>query len=228
MPRANRYYSPGQIYHLTHRCHNQAYLLGFVQDRDAYRMKLFEGLRQFRVSLLSYCITSNHVHLLVSAKSTRQVSNFMQKVEGEFAQIYNRRKHRSGAYWGERYHATMIEEGRHLWACLEYIDLNMVRAGVVNHPSDWKWTAWHELMGLRKRYRLMDMDRLLELIGPMEPERFREDYESKIEEKMNRGPLERDRKWTESIAVGSRAFVDRIAAKAEHRIDLSLEKSDQR
>jgi putative transposase len=225
MPRAYRYYLPGQIYHVTHRCHNRAYLLGFAQDKDAYRMKLFEGIRQFRVSVLSYCITRNHVHLLLSEEITRQVSNFMQKVQGEFAQQYNRKKQRSGAVWGGRYHATMIEGGRHLWSCMVYIDLNMVRAGAVNHPSGWKWTAWHELMGCRKRYRLIDINRLLEFVGPLEPERFREEYECRMREKIRRRFLERDTKWTESIAVGSRVFVERIASRVRQRMDLDLERS---
>ena len=73
----------------------------------------------------------------------------MQSLEGDFAQFYNRRKGRQNAFWGDRYHATMIESGEHLWGCLLYIDLNMVRAGVVDHPKDWPWTGYQELMGHR-------------------------------------------------------------------------------
>jgi len=61
MPRANRYVVPGQIYHLTHRCHDRSFLLKFARDRTAYRQKLWEGLRQFQVALLNYGLTSNHV-----------------------------------------------------------------------------------------------------------------------------------------------------------------------
>lgn len=99
MPRANRYIVPGQIYHITHRCHDRAFLLKFGIDRDGYRAWLREGLRRHRVSLLNYCITSNHVHLILHSESAEEVARLMQLVEGCVAQDYNLRKGRSGA-WG--------------------------------------------------------------------------------------------------------------------------------
>jgi hypothetical protein len=69
MARANRIpgvnEDGGGIYHLTHRCHNRAFLLRFACDRDAYRKLVWEHLRRFRVAVLDYCVTANHVHLLV-------------------------------------------------------------------------------------------------------------------------------------------------------------------
>jgi hypothetical protein len=57
---------------------------------------------------------------------------------------------------GDNFHATLVEEGSYLWRCLCYIELNMVRAGVVSHPREWEWVGYHEIMGQRKRYRLLD------------------------------------------------------------------------
>ena len=64
MPRANRYWVAGAAYHVTHRCHDRAFLLKFARDRDRYREILREELSARRVSLRSYTVTSNHVHLL--------------------------------------------------------------------------------------------------------------------------------------------------------------------
>src|SRR5262245_57940501 len=114
MPRANRYSIEGQIYHLTHRCHNRRFLLKFARDRNAYRMKLRKALARFEVSLLDYSLTSNHVHLVTQAEEIEQISCFMQMAAGEFAQNYNRRKHRSGAFWEDRFHSTMIQPDGHL------------------------------------------------------------------------------------------------------------------
>lgn len=69
MLRANRYIVAGQIYHLTHRCHNQAFLFRFGIDRESYRRWLREGLERHAVSLLNYCVTSNHVRLLMHSES---------------------------------------------------------------------------------------------------------------------------------------------------------------
>jgi len=77
------------------------------------------------------------------------ISGWMQEVEGQFAQTYNRRKKRSGAFWEGRYHCTMIEPGPHLWRCMVYIELNMVRAGVVQHPKQWPWCSFQEWIGNR-------------------------------------------------------------------------------
>jgi REP element-mobilizing transposase RayT len=74
---------------------------------------LRERLGRHPVSLLGYCITSNHTHLLLVAQdSEADISRFMQSLEGDFAQAYNlRKKTRSGAFWGDRYHAVMVDTG---------------------------------------------------------------------------------------------------------------------
>ena len=69
MPKALRYFVKGHHYQLTHRCHNRSFLFRFAKDRDAYRAMLRDRLRRFHTPLLAYCITSNHVHLLVTARS---------------------------------------------------------------------------------------------------------------------------------------------------------------
>jgi putative transposase len=109
MPRANRYFVPAQVYHLTHRCHDRRFLMKFARDRNDYRERLRQILPRFEISLLDYCQTSNHVHRLSRAEKPDQISRFMQTLEGEFAQAYNRRHNRSDAYWSDRFHATMIE-----------------------------------------------------------------------------------------------------------------------
>lgn len=118
MGRANQFGSSGGIFHVTHRCHNRAFLLRFAVDRDAYRVILREQLAEFEVWLLDYCVTSNHVHLLLDAGDRIQISGLMRNTAGEFARAYNRRKGRMNAFWGDNFHATLVEEGCYLWRCL--------------------------------------------------------------------------------------------------------------
>jgi putative transposase len=66
-------------------------------------------------------------------------------IAGRTAQENNRRKLRKGAFWEDRYHSTAIETGEHLLRCLVYIDLNMVRAGVVRHPSELPHGGYNEI-----------------------------------------------------------------------------------
>lgn len=210
MPRANRHVQPGHTYHVTHRCHDRAFLLRFARDRQAYRVWLQDGLGRFDVRLLTYCVTSNHVHLLLRSPDTMEVARFMQLVAGGLAQAYNLRKKRSGAFWTDRYHATMIEDGEHLWRCMRYIDLNMVRAGVVEHPSAWEWTGWGELMGLRRRNRLLDMNAVLDALDVGTVEAFRVQHRENVETALARRQLEREPWWSGAVAVGSPAFTKRI------------------
>jgi REP element-mobilizing transposase RayT len=122
---------------------------------------LWEGSRKFNVDIYNYIVTSNHVHLLLSSDSEDGISNFMCHMSGKMARYYNRRKELTGSFWEGRYKSTLIQDGTHLSRCLFYIDMNMVRAGVVDHPRKWKWSGHHELTGLRKRYCVLNLDKLL-------------------------------------------------------------------
>jgi putative transposase len=200
------------ICHLTHRCHNRDFLFKFACDRSEYRERLRLASKEFGVCLLNYAITSSHTHQAVLETKPDGICGMMQKLEGDFAGFYNRRKHRSGAFWEDRYHCTMVENGEHLWNCIQYADLNMVRAGVVRHPRDWNWCGYQELVGDKTRYRLLDRDRLLEVLGMRDLDSFVREYRARIEYAIATGKLQREKCWTESIAVGSRGYVDKIAA----------------
>ena len=128
MPRGNRHFLPGQVWHITHRCHQQAFLLKFARDRQHYLRWLFEARKRFGLCVLNYMVTSNHIHLLVRDAAPNVISQSIQLIAGRTGRDYNQRKARKGAYWEDRYHATAVEADEHLRRCLVYIDLNMVRA----------------------------------------------------------------------------------------------------
>jgi putative transposase len=225
MPRANRYIQPGCVYHLTHRCHDRRFLFRFARDRTEYRRRLRDALGAYDLALLNYCITSNHTHLLVCARMPDSVSRFMQKLEGEFAEYYNLRKRRSGAFWDGRYACTMVDTGAYVWNCMRYIDLNMVRAGVVGDPSHWAWCGYGELVGTRQRYRLLDLAEVLAQGGGGEVAAFRANYRVSIQDALKRRELAREPWWTESIAVGRESFVRAMAQATTNRRELTLEES---
>ena len=164
MPRRRRYWDHHACYHITHRCHEHRYLFRFAKYRDMYRKYLFQASRRFNVSVLSYVVTSNHIHVLIATgdRGYPEVSEALQYVHGEVAQHYNLAKDREGSFWANRFHATWIQEGVHLRRCLFYIDMNMVRVGVVDRPAEWRHSSGHELAGSRQRYRIVDRERLLE------------------------------------------------------------------
>ena len=227
MAKANRFFVRGHHYHLTHRCHNGEYLLRFDRDRKTYRDLLRQYCRRYEVPLIGYCLTSNHVHLLVKVKSEGNVSEFMDALQGDFAQKYNLRKGRSGSFWNGRYHATAIESSHHLWECLRYIDLNMIRARVVEHPSEWPWCTYPELVGVRKRYRIVDQESFKQAFDQdFNNPAFIQFYSSFIQDAID-SDLQREPAWSESLAVGSREFVEEMSGEIERRIRLNIHDSPQ-
>ncbi|HEY7657343.1 MAG TPA: transposase [Burkholderiales bacterium] len=221
MPRASRHFLPGQLWHLTHRCHEKAFLFRFARDRRRYRYWLVEAKERFGLCVLNYVVTSNHVHLLVQDTGERVIARSMQLVAGRIAQEYNQRKERQGAFWEDRYHATAIEPDRHLQRCLVYIDLNMVRAGVVRHPAAWAHGGYKEIQDPPKRYALIELSRLSALCGFGDVDKFQRAHRQWIEEALLNDERKRDARWSEALAVGSQAFVEQVkrnlALRARHR-----------
>jgi putative transposase len=115
MPRANRYFLPGHVWHITHRCHKKEFLLKFDKDRENWVKWLFEAKKRYKVKILNYIVTSNHIHLLVlDDKGRTNIPDTMKLVAGRTAQSYNNRKNRKGAFWEDRYHATAVSKDVHL------------------------------------------------------------------------------------------------------------------
>jgi putative transposase len=205
MPRANRIYCRGFVWHLTHRCHKKSFLLKFARDRRRWRQLLFEARRRYGLCVLNYIATSNHIHLLIADRGEGEIAAAMRLIASQTAQGYNRRKGRNGAFWEDRYHATAVQTGDHLIRCLSYIDLNMVRAGVVRHPSEWRDSGYHEIQEPLLRKWIIDHERLSELVGLQSAEALRAAHRRWVHEALQR-PY-RDPVWTESVAVGDDAFL---------------------
>lgn len=91
--------------------------------------------------------------------------------------------------------------------CLAYIDFNMVRAGVVGHPSEWGFGGYVEIQMPKERYAIIDRDRLMDLLAVDNDEVLRACHRTWVDEVMKRRGNGRDPKWTESVAVGNEAFV---------------------
>ena len=219
MPRASRVFCRGFVWHITHRCHQKKFLLKFARDRRRWRHWLFEARRRYRLCVLNYIATSNHIHLLVVDQGNREIATSMQLIAGRTAQEYNRRKKRKGAFWEDRYHATAVQADHHLIRCLNYIDLNMVRADVVCHPREWEISGFHEIQSPRQRKGIIDHNTLCELVGISTVERLKHAHNDWVADALMKS--RRDPVWTESVAVGDEYFLanlkTQLGPKSMHR-----------
>lgn len=214
MARAQRHYIPEQIWHLTHRCHKREFLLKLAKDKQRWLQWLLEAKERYGLVILNFTVTSNHIHLLVFDEKGRDViPSSIKLVAGRTGQEYNLRKKRNGAFWEDRYHATAIESEEHLFKCLTYIDLNMVRNGVVSHPSEWSFCGYNEIQKPRKKNVLIAYQRLAELTGFESYNAFQEVHKELVNASLANGNNFRQIQWTESIAVGSLGFIETIKEK---------------
>jgi putative transposase len=156
-------------------------------------------------------VTSNHVHLLAFDNGGRNViPDSIKLVAGRTGQEYNVRKNRKGAFWQDRYHATAVESNRHLRQCITYIDMNMVRAGVLEHPSQWEFCGYNEIQNPRKRKGIIDFGRLIDLLGFENYDDLKEAHCQWADSAVQTGNRNRESKWTQSIAVGSKTFIEQM------------------
>ena len=214
--------------HVTHRCQGRRFLLGTNIDRSQYAKRLWQASRRFRtVRFLNYVITSNHIHFLVWSPHMGNLSEMMKWLQGTFAGDFNRRKRREGAFWRGRFHSTLVQTGSHLQRCLLYLDMNMVRAGAVSHPREWRFGGYHELVGTRKRYRIIDRKRLLQCLGPTEDEMFLRWYTATLDDLCRLPALPREPHWSTAFAVGGKEWLSRLTGNDE-ALDDHITPADER
>jgi putative transposase len=149
--------------------------------------------------------------LLYNNKEKNVIPDAIRLMAGRTGQEYNNRKKRKGAFW-DRYHATAVESNHHLIKCITYIDMNMVRAGAVEHPSEWEFCGYNEIQNPRKRKGIIDFDRLMSLLKFNTYDDLKEAHGRWIEEAIQEDHPVKETKWTQSIAVGGKLFIEQIRA----------------
>lgn len=220
MPRANRYFLPDLVWHITHRCHKKEFLLKFARDRSVWVQWLFESRKRYGIEVLNYAVTSNHVHLLVYGNENREtIPRSLQLIAGRTAQAFNQRKNRKGAFWEDRYHATAVDTDGHFMRCMLYIDLNMVRAGAVGHPAEWPHCGYHEITAPPRRYRILSRNRLGNFLRT-DPDSVAQKYRQYVDaavHQFRQTPMKKEEIWSDAVAVGRAQFVEQI----KHRLGVT-------
>lgn len=156
MPRYPRLFIPHYPLHIVQRGHNRRLVFKTNSDYRYYLNNLLAAKGDLKIRVLGYCLMPNHVHLvLVPGEDTSAISRLMRIVAARQTRRVNRLDERSGTLWEGRFKASLIDTDRYLLACCRYVDLNPVRAGMVEFPEDYCWS------GFRGRIR-MTADPLLD------------------------------------------------------------------
>lgn len=149
MARLARLTLPGYVHHVIQRGNNRQLI--FAQAADyAYFLGLLEALaKRFRVALHAYVLMPNHFHLLATPETADGLPQMMQSIGREYVRYFNRIQQRTGTLWEGRYRSTVIQSERYLFACMAYLDLNPVRAGLVSQAVDYPWSSHGHYIGGR-------------------------------------------------------------------------------
>jgi putative transposase len=149
MARLPRLTVPGYPHHVIQRGNNRQAIFAAVGDYEALLALLDENARKFDVALHAYVLMTNHFHLLATPGTTDGLPLLMQAVGRSYVRYFNQKQARTGTLWEGRYRSTLIEADRYLLACMAYIDLNPVRAGMVANAKDYPWSSHAHYVGQR-------------------------------------------------------------------------------
>jgi putative transposase len=150
MPRALRIIFPGVAVHVIQRGNNRTACFRHDADYLVYLSHLRQLSAKHGCEVHAYCLMTNHVHLLLTPQSVESCSALMRDLGQRYVQYFNARHARTGTLWEGRFRSCLVESARYVLACYRYIELNPVRAAMVNHPAAYLWSSFAVNSGARR------------------------------------------------------------------------------
>ena len=142
MPRRARIHLDGVPLHIVQRGHNREPCFFAEDDYRSYLHWLGEALAEAGCALHAYALMTNHVHLLLTPRKAEAVAKLVMSLGRRYVQYINRNYRRTGTLWDSRYKSSLVQAETYLLACQRYIELNPVRAAMVNDPALYSWTSY--------------------------------------------------------------------------------------
>ena len=142
MARRHRIRIPGLSQHIVQRGNNRMDIFRCSDDYEVFFALAREAASATGMDINSYVFMRNHVHMLVTPQHATAVEKAMHAIDTQYAQYMNRRYKRSGAAFDGRYRPAIIDTERYWYACMRYVELNPVRAGIVSDPRSYFWSSY--------------------------------------------------------------------------------------
>lgn len=142
MPRRARLRIADMPLHIIQRGNNRGACFFTDADYFVYLRHLHELTARFACSVHAYMLMTNHVHLLLTSRKLDGASSLMKHLGQRYVQYVNRTYKRSGTLWEGRFRSSIVQAESYLLRCQRYIELNPVRAGMVEHPADYRWSSF--------------------------------------------------------------------------------------
>jgi len=170
VPRKPQFFVVGLPVHIVQRGNNRQAVFFENIDYEVYLALLSEARDRYRCEVHAHVLMTNHVHILARPLEEVSVSRMMQYVGRHYVPYVNKKYGRAGPLWEGRFKAAIIESSEYLLACYRYIELNPVRAGMVEHPGEYAWSSYGR-NGLELEDRLITEHAEYQQLGSSEPDR---------------------------------------------------------
>jgi len=157
MPRSSRIFIDHACYHISIRGNQQQEVFYLNDDFKKYLSILKKAKRKYKIFLYTYCLMSNHIHLLVETLPSKNISKFMHWLNRGYTAYFNHKYNKTGHLWQGRFHSHPIIKGQYLINVATYIENNPVRAGIANDPANYEWSSYRERCLLWKKNILDEM-----------------------------------------------------------------------
>jgi len=215
--RLPRFILPGHPQHIIIRGNNREAIFYAEEDYQFYISKLRDACKKHDCALHAYVLMTNHVHLLITPSSDNGISKAIQMLGRYYVQYFNYSYKRTGTLWEGRYKASLIDSTRYLLTCYRYIELNPVRAGMVDHPSEYPWSSYSFNALGQTDYLTVPHAEYLSL-GRTESGR-QQAYRGLFNKQLNEKTLDEIRSATNKAWVlGSEYFKEQIAEKLNRAV----------
>lgn len=143
MGRSGRIYYSNAVYHISIRGNNRQAILEKSEDKKAFLETLNKYKARLKFRLFGFVLMDNHVHLVIGANESVNISKIMQAVALSYSQKFRRKYKYTGYVWQGRFKSNIIEDDDYIIECLNYIHNNPVRAGLVNNAREYIWGSYH-------------------------------------------------------------------------------------
>lgn len=210
MPRRARLTLPNVPMHVIQRGNNRQACFFADKDYSFYLGCLKEYAQTTRCQIHAYVLMTNHVHLLVSSDSTDGVGALMKALGQRYVPYVNRTYGRTGSLWEGRFRSCLTEDESYLLACQRYIELNPVRASMVQHPAEYQWSSFRA-NALGEANDLVTPHSLYEALGGA-PAARQAAYRDLFRHELEPGLVDAIRTATNgNFALGNSRFTEEVA-----------------
>ena len=153
-----RIFSSWGIEHIVLKGNNKMTIFNSPEDCNFF-LNLLRSKQEASTILISYVLMKNHVHLILKERDPQKISKLIMKVAGHYAKWYNEKYHRQNALFRAKFYNENIEDEKYLLNAIRYVHNNPVKANIVSHPSQYRWSSYNEYF---KREKYVDRSIFLE------------------------------------------------------------------